>query len=75
MLYAIREALAQIAEEGLENVWERHRVCAERFWKGVEKLGLDLFVKKPENRLHTVSPVLIPKGAKWSVLLQYLLEK
>merc|ERR1719348_2939880 len=28
-MYGLREGLALVAEEGLENVWRRHRVCAD----------------------------------------------
>lgn len=75
MLAAIKESLTQIAEEGLENVWERHRICTERFWAGLEKNGLKPFVTKPENRTHSVTPVTVPEGIDWAILLDYVDEK
>lgn len=32
--------------KGLENSWERHRRVAEYFHKGLEAMGLKLFVKE-----------------------------
>ena len=34
MFYALREALMVIAEEGVENRWERHRRCSQAFRQG-----------------------------------------
>ena len=34
MLYALREGLAMLAEEGLEACWDRHRHCAEKLHLG-----------------------------------------
>ncbi|XP_022253760.1 serine--pyruvate aminotransferase, mitochondrial-like [Limulus polyphemus] len=59
-LYTLREALAQIVEEGLEHCWQRHQQCAELLYEGLENLGLELLVKKKENRLPTVTTVKIP---------------
>lgn len=75
MLAALREALATIVEEGLQNVWERHRACAERLWSGLEKRGLELFVKEEKNRLWTVTPMVVPSDVKWPVLVKYIREK
>ena len=33
-IYALREGLALLAEEGLQKCWERHRICAEKLHQG-----------------------------------------
>ena len=33
-VYALREGLAMLAEEGLEACQQRHKKCADRLWKG-----------------------------------------
>ena len=33
-IYGLREGLAILAEEGLENCWRRHRLCADRLHEG-----------------------------------------
>jgi len=40
MVFALREALRLVVEEGLENRMTRHRANAELLWSGLEKLGL-----------------------------------
>ena len=46
-VYAMREALALIAEEGLENCWARHKACSELLRKGVTDMGLKIYTNKP----------------------------
>ncbi len=61
MFYALREALAVITEEGIENRWERHRHSHKSFVQGVEAMGLRLHV--PEgHRIATLNTVCVPKG-------------
>jgi alanine-glyoxylate transaminase/serine-glyoxylate transaminase/serine-pyruvate transaminase len=40
MIFALRESLRMVAEEGLENRMVRHRTNAERLWDGLEELGI-----------------------------------
>jgi len=40
MVFALRESLRLVAEEGLENRLARHRANAELLWDGLDKLGL-----------------------------------
>jgi alanine-glyoxylate transaminase/serine-glyoxylate transaminase/serine-pyruvate transaminase len=62
LIYALREAMRLTMEEGLENRWARHRVNQQALIAGVEAMGLELLVKKPSERLVTVTPVMIPTG-------------
>jgi alanine-glyoxylate transaminase/serine-glyoxylate transaminase/serine-pyruvate transaminase len=39
-IYALREALDMIFEEGLENAWRRHEVLARSVWAAVEAWGI-----------------------------------
>jgi aspartate aminotransferase-like enzyme len=43
MLYAFRAALEMIAEEGIENVWQRHRRLGALTRDGVRAAGLEVF--------------------------------
>ncbi len=61
MNYALREALRIVAEEGLEARWERHQKTAERFWAGLEGIGLSCHVDK-EIRLPSLTTVRVPEG-------------
>jgi len=62
MVFALREALRLIEEEGLENRWERHRVNGSALAAGLEAMGLTLLVSEPEHRLPVLTTVLVPEG-------------
>lgn len=58
----MREALALVGEEGLENMWKRHQRLHEDLWKGLGELGLEPFVQDPKDRLATVNTVKVCVG-------------
>jgi alanine-glyoxylate transaminase/serine-glyoxylate transaminase/serine-pyruvate transaminase len=62
MFYALRESLAIIAGEGLQNRWARHEKNHEAFVAGVAELGMGMLVAEGE-RLWTLNTPLIPAGA------------
>jgi len=62
LIFALREAMRLVVEEGLEARWERHRVNQLALIAGLEAMGLDLLVKNPADRLPTVTAVMIPGG-------------
>ena len=73
MFYALREALLVIAEEGIENRWERHRRCHKSFVKGVEAMGLRMHV--PERfRIATLNTVCVPEGVDEAKVRKRLLD-
>ena len=55
----MREALALVGEEGLENMWKRHQRLHEDLWKGLGELGLEPFVQDPKDRLATVNTIKV----------------
>ncbi|MEE6509376.1 hypothetical protein FKM82_025796, partial [Ascaphus truei] len=73
--YTLREGLAMLAEKGLEPSWELHRENALRLHKGLEALGLKLFVKDPALRLPTVTTVCVPVGYEWKDLTTFIMKK
>jgi alanine-glyoxylate transaminase/serine-glyoxylate transaminase/serine-pyruvate transaminase len=74
MFYALREALVVIAEEGIENRWERHRRCHEAFVKGVEAMGLRMHVPEGQ-RIWTLNTVSVPQGVDEANVRSRLLEE
>ena len=50
LLYAYREALSIMLEEGLQNVFNRHKVCSDALYSGLSAIGLTPFVAKEEDR-------------------------
>jgi alanine-glyoxylate transaminase/serine-glyoxylate transaminase/serine-pyruvate transaminase len=59
MCYGIREALALVAEEGLEQRWSRHERNAMHFWKGLNELGLTCLVPQ-QYRLPSLTTIQVP---------------
>jgi alanine-glyoxylate transaminase/serine-glyoxylate transaminase/serine-pyruvate transaminase len=62
LIYALREAMRIVMEEGLEARWDRHRINQLALIAGLEAMGLELLVKNPADRLPTVTAVMIPNG-------------
>jgi alanine-glyoxylate transaminase/serine-glyoxylate transaminase/serine-pyruvate transaminase len=73
MFYALREALMVIAEEGIENRWERHRRCNQIFVKGIEAMGLRMHVPA-EDRIPTLNTVCVPAGVDEAKVRRRLLD-
>ncbi len=61
MFYALREALQVIADEGVEQRWERHLRCHKLFVKEIEAIGLRMHVPAG-HRIPTLNTVLVPAG-------------
>jgi alanine-glyoxylate transaminase/serine-glyoxylate transaminase/serine-pyruvate transaminase len=61
MVYALREGLRLVQEEGLEARFERHRAHAEMLWDGLEAMGLELHVAA-ERRIPSLTTVRVPEG-------------
>ena len=73
MNFAIREGLRLIANEGLENVWNRHNTNANKLWNGLESLGMELHVSK-DYRLPTLTTVKIPPAVDADGFRNHLLR-
>ncbi|MBI4966406.1 MAG: alanine--glyoxylate aminotransferase family protein [Desulfomonile tiedjei] len=73
MVYAFREALRVVAEEGLEDRWARHRANAELLWEGLEELGIGCHVEK-QFRLPSLTTALVPEGIDSKAVSGWLLE-
>lgn len=61
MIFALREALRLVVEEGLEARFERHRENAELLWAGLAALDLPPLVPDA-YRLPTLTTPLLPPG-------------
>jgi alanine-glyoxylate transaminase/serine-glyoxylate transaminase/serine-pyruvate transaminase len=72
MTYALREALAIVLEEGLENRIARHGHMHRRLRAGLETMGLGYI---PKHSLHTLNCIHIPAGADDATVRRRLLEE
>jgi alanine-glyoxylate transaminase/serine-glyoxylate transaminase/serine-pyruvate transaminase len=68
----IGAALRLVAEEGLEARWDRHQQNAERFWAGLEDIGLSCHVDH-EIRLPSLTTVRVPDGVDSRAVARTLL--
>ena len=75
LIYAMREALRAVMEEGLEARWERHARNQQALIAGVEAMGLELFVSKAADRLVTVTAINIPAGIEDARVRRQLLDE
>jgi alanine-glyoxylate transaminase/serine-glyoxylate transaminase/serine-pyruvate transaminase len=62
LLYGLRESLAVLSEEGLENVFARHRYLANGTRAAAKAWGLELCAKDPKWYSDTVSAIMVPEG-------------
>jgi aspartate aminotransferase-like enzyme len=55
LLYAYREALTMMLEEGLQNVFNRHKVCSDALYSGLSAIGLTPFAKEEDRSISIVA--------------------
>ncbi|WP_177213362.1 pyridoxal-phosphate-dependent aminotransferase family protein [Halopelagius inordinatus] len=73
-VYALREALRLVAEEGIEERWDRHLHVAGALKAAAEAMGLGL---NPDDEfwLPSLNAVLVPDGVDAGAAIDYLLEQ
>jgi len=74
MVYALREALRIVLEEGLEERWERHLKYNRELVRGLEEMGLRMLV---EERFRTpmVLSVIVPDSIDDDAVRKRLLDE
>ena len=75
LIFALREALRIVLEEGLEARWERHRENRDALAAGIEAMGLELFVPNPKDRMITVTGIKVPAGVDDAKARNQLLDE
>ncbi|HOA20848.1 MAG TPA: alanine--glyoxylate aminotransferase family protein, partial [Sedimentibacter sp.] len=74
MVWALKESLRLIKEEGLEERYERHTKVSNAFNDSLEAMGFKLLAKK-EYRCNTLSTVLYPEGINDAQFRKVLAEE
>ena len=74
MVYALREALRMVAEEGLDARFERHARNHRLLVDGLEAMGLSMLVPEAE-RLPMLNTVCIPEGVNDAAVRSELLNE
>ncbi len=79
LLFGLRKALDLLLEEGLENVFRRHRLLAEAVRRAVdvwrEGGTLDFNIEEPAQRADSVTTVLVAERDQARRLLDYCRER
>jgi alanine-glyoxylate transaminase / serine-glyoxylate transaminase / serine-pyruvate transaminase len=63
MIYGLYQSLLNVTTEGLDAVFARHQEVHRQLVAGLEKLGLEVFVR-PECRLPMLTLVKVPAGVE-----------
>ncbi|HXG14256.1 MAG TPA: alanine--glyoxylate aminotransferase family protein [Candidatus Nitrosotenuis sp.] len=74
LLYAYREAMNIILEEGLDNRIKRHRICSDALYSGLSALGLTPFAKE-DSRSTVVVALNYLQGLEDKTFRNTLAEK
>ena len=74
LLYGLREALAMLFEEGLDNVFARHQRHAEATRRAVRAWGLEVLALNPVEYSGALTTVMVPAGVNADDLRRVILE-
>jgi alanine-glyoxylate transaminase/serine-glyoxylate transaminase/serine-pyruvate transaminase len=74
LLYALKEAVAMLHEEGLPNVFRRHDRYAEATRAAVKTWGLDIVCAEPLEYSSVMTAVFTPEGHNADALRKVILE-
>lgn len=55
LLYAYREALSILLEEGMSNVFRRHKICSDALYSGLSTIGFTPFAKEEDRSISIVA--------------------
>lgn len=75
LMYGLEEALSLLHQEGLENVFARHRRFAEATRRAVSGWGLENLCLNPDEYCNSTTAVLLPEGSDADALRTLILER
>jgi alanine-glyoxylate transaminase / serine-glyoxylate transaminase / serine-pyruvate transaminase len=75
LLYGLREALAMLREEGLENVFARHARHAAATRAAVEAWGLEVLALDPREQSPVLTGVIVPEGVDADAVRGVILDR
>ena len=62
LLYGLNEAINRLLEEGLDNVFARHKRHADATRLAVHAWGLAILAKNPVERSDSITAIMVPEG-------------
>jgi alanine-glyoxylate transaminase/serine-glyoxylate transaminase/serine-pyruvate transaminase len=75
LLYGLREALAMLREEGLDNVFARHGRYGAATRAAVRAWGLDILCQDPREYSNVLTAVVMPDGYDADTLRKTILDR
>ncbi|OGP91484.1 MAG: serine--glyoxylate aminotransferase [Deltaproteobacteria bacterium RBG_16_48_10] len=75
LLFGLRESLHMLMEEGLENVFGRHKRLGEATRLAVKAWELELLCQNPEEYSSSLTAVVMPEGYDADAFRKLVLEK
>jgi alanine-glyoxylate transaminase/serine-glyoxylate transaminase/serine-pyruvate transaminase len=75
LLYGLREAIAMLMDEGLENVFARHERFGRATRAAVKAWGLDILAQNPAEYSGVLTAVMMPEGRDADAFRQIVLER
>jgi alanine-glyoxylate transaminase/serine-glyoxylate transaminase/serine-pyruvate transaminase len=73
-LMGLHEALRKVVQEGLENVWARHKTVSDIIVSGMEEMGFSMLVEE-SIRLPELLTIKLPEGIDDGTIRSKLLNK
>jgi alanine-glyoxylate transaminase/serine-glyoxylate transaminase/serine-pyruvate transaminase len=74
LLYALQEALIMLEEEGLKNVFQRHKRHADATRAAVQAWGLENVCQDPIEYSDVLTAILMPEGSDADLFRKIVLE-
>jgi alanine-glyoxylate transaminase / serine-glyoxylate transaminase / serine-pyruvate transaminase len=75
LMFGLRESLAMLREEGLENVFARHARLAEATRRAVRGWGLEILATDPREYSNTLTAIVVPEGVDSDAVRTTILER
>jgi alanine-glyoxylate transaminase/serine-glyoxylate transaminase/serine-pyruvate transaminase len=75
LLFGLKEAVAMLEEEGLDNVFARHDRLAEATRRAVRAWGLEILCAEPREYSSSLTAVLLPAGQNADQVREVALER
>ena len=75
LLYGLKEAIAMLEEEGLDNVFARHLRLAEACRQAVAVWGLETVCQNPAEHSNVLTGIMMPDGHDSDAVRRMILER
>jgi alanine-glyoxylate transaminase/serine-glyoxylate transaminase/serine-pyruvate transaminase len=75
LLYGLREAIAMLQEEGLENIFARHAAHARATRSAVRAWGLEILCANPAEYSSSLTAVVMPGGHDADAFRRIVLDR